>query len=453
MTAHPRAGLCRHHQHEPGDEKTTARENMGLVDYCSSSSDSDADHDHRLPAKKRRRVSTSSSVDDTPDDHPVSVPSTRKEKGLCRNGNERINTAALPTAAPAAPTALPPLPPSFHDLYATTVRPFTTDLPSLHQGRRRAIPHVAGNWPSHIYVEWHPLSAQHAILTSLVSALAHESPAAGDAAVGGLTSFLTSDLGAPLPLHISLSRPFVLRTEEKDAFHEELVQKIENSCCCSSSSGSSSGGVGGGRGRGRGGHSGMGSFALRVDGLGWFRSPDAERSFLVLRVCSSSATSTPAAAATSLAKSGKREQGGRTRNPELVGLLSACNAVVGAYGQPMLYARGPRTKGHKAASAEGEVEVDDGKEDGCHDGAAAAAVDDGAFHVSIAWSFAEPTADIRARTAAVFAREEFQRGIVEAIRIPVDGVKVKIGNVVTHIALATEERKSSGMAGKGLFGI
>lgn len=332
---------------------------MGLVDYSSSSSEDDSDA--------------------VPSEHP---PPAKKRKTTAPDPSPRQPTTAKP---------LPPLPASFHNLYAAAVRPAAADLPSLHQGRRRAVPHVAGNWPSHIYVEWHPTPAEHEALAALLAAL---EPHLGGVA-NTTTSLLTSDLGAPLPLHVSLSRPFVLQTADKDAFLGELVRAV-GSC-------------------------GVGAFALRADGLGWFRSAEGGRSFLVLRV---------------------RSAGRGARNPELARLLGRCNDAVAAYGQPRLYARsgGGQGGGPDIESGGGGVESADGKD----------SVDE-AFHVSIAWSFTEPTEEVQERTAAVFARDEFQRGIVDGITIPVDGVKVKIGNVVTNVPLAGRG-KASGVR-KSLFGV
>jgi hypothetical protein len=48
---------------------------------------------------------------------------------------------------------LPPLPPVFHTLFVTAPRTHPSDDPSLHGGRTRQVPHVEGNWPTHIYLE------------------------------------------------------------------------------------------------------------------------------------------------------------------------------------------------------------------------------------------------------------------------------------------------------------
>lgn len=44
-----------------------------------------------------------------------------------------------------------------------------------------------------------------------------------------INSLLRSDLGAQLPLHISLSRPVVLRTEQRQAFIETYQDAIQGS--------------------------------------------------------------------------------------------------------------------------------------------------------------------------------------------------------------------------------
>ncbi|PSR82777.1 hypothetical protein BD289DRAFT_436845 [Coniella lustricola] len=459
---------------------------MGLVDYdssCSSSSSSSsssslstadrAHRDHR-PAKKRK----------------TSATTIKPSSSHANTSNNSSNNT----------TALPPLPSAFHNLYASTVRPAAADLPSLHQGRRRLIPHVAGNWPSHLYIEWRPTPAAHEALTSLLNNLTttfnslvttttttttsnevqntDTSTTTTASAVPELTSFLTSDLGAPLPLHVSLSRPFVLRTAEKDRFLDDLVQALHGSGSVNSSSPAHI----------------PGPFSLVVDDVAWFRSREAERSFLVLRVRSSASNTTTTTTTIPSSYPSTTQDGAEVhpatsttkippRNPELTAILNKCNDLVGAYGQPKLYAQpaqhqtkdthlppDPPSKNQLPTQNRSNITGDTSASDNGHGGGVqdttTTTTTDQAFHVSIAWSFFTPTDELRAQTAAVFAKKEFQRAIREAVRIPVDSVKAKIGNVVSDIPLvvsgaapASGAASAKGAGGarsgikRGLFGL
>ncbi|KAI1656800.1 hypothetical protein F4813DRAFT_361911 [Daldinia decipiens] len=318
--------------------------------------------------------------------------------------------------------ALPPLPDAFHDLYASTVRVSTSDDPTLHQGRKRVNPHRVGSWPSHLYIEWHPTTSQRNVLSTLLSDL---QTALAPLSVS-ITSFLESDLGTPQPLHISLSRPIVLSTAEKDDFLEQLIARIKRS--------------------------NVGPFDLAPRGLEWHRTSESERSFLVLRVGSTGCPPAPAAivppapapvpASASVAdrrssrkRVGKPEKGKgsssktdaptispsdnppplptqqQPHNPELAALLQRCNALVQEYQQPPLYAFSGGS-------------------------------DDDAFHISIAWSFVAPSADVKRHTERVFAAGP--QAEVLAMRVPVRGVKAKIGNVITHAELPVRGKRGVG---------
>jgi len=328
---------------------------MALVDYASDSSSSPTDEP---PPKKRSRLVAPSS--------------------------------SAPAPAPATAPALPPLPPAFHDLYASTVRTTTSDDPALHQGRTRQIPHIVGNWPSHLYVEWHPSSETQSLLTTLLLALQERAPPDVQ-----ISTFLTSDLGAPLPLHISLSRPISLTMADKDAFLSKLVSGICNTR--------------------------IAPFSLWCRGVEWHHTDESGRSFLVLRVQSHQSNGDVATAPSNIAL-----------NPELTGLLRGCNAVVDEHGQPQLYQWAMRYNDS----------TDSGEDD--HLGRA--------FHVSIAWSFTKPTKELTHLTDEVFCEPKSQARIQQT-QIRVDGIKAKIGNIVTHIPLPRVGKRADGGSSKNMFGI
>jgi hypothetical protein len=103
------------------------------------------------------------------------------------------------------------------------------DNPALHQGRKRAQPHVEGNWPTHVYIPI-PLSSNPKLWALLKTAMAD-----AKGRVPELHTFLN---GHPddtsgttrdaAEIHISLSRPLFLRAHQRDNV-KKAVKRIADS--------------------------------------------------------------------------------------------------------------------------------------------------------------------------------------------------------------------------------
>ncbi|KIW83561.1 hypothetical protein Z517_02806 [Fonsecaea pedrosoi CBS 271.37] len=269
---------------------------MVLVDYPDSSSESEDQGTTKEPIKQRC--------------------GKRKAERMEPEGPESSGRKPPP----------PPLPSSFHSLYATNVRSSTTDDPSLHAGRTRQVPHAVGNWPTHVYLEWYPSKCDLVSLDTVVQKAGLALGGTNEGSKIDVHSFLHSDLGAPLPLHISLSAPLVLRTEQKKQFHARLESRLRE---------------------GR-----IQPFRVKVSGLDWVPNHDKTRFFLVLKLM-------------------------KPENDELNRLLSICNAVTRQFNLPQLY-EGPydTRKAPKSLQASKTTRKVTDKSD--------------AFHVSIAWTLDEP---------------------------------------------------------------
>ncbi|KIX98726.1 uncharacterized protein Z520_05187 [Fonsecaea multimorphosa CBS 102226] len=238
---------------------------------------------------------------DYPDSSSESEDQDTTKKSIKQGGVKRkaehVEAEGWESSRPKPPP--PPLPTSFHSLYATNARSSTTDDPSLHAGRTRQVPHARAG-------------------------LALE-PAPKDSKPN-VHSFLHSELGVQLPLHISLSAPLVLKTEQREQFQSCLESKLK---------------------QGR-----IKPFTVQVSGLDWVANHDKTRFFLVLK----------------LMKPG---------DDELNRLLSICNAAARQFDLPRLYEERCDTPTRNRSQSSRKImrEMTD-KSD--------------AFHISIAWTLDEP---------------------------------------------------------------
>jgi hypothetical protein len=98
------------------------------------------------------------------------------------------------------------------------VNPRKGDDPSFHEGRIRGQPHVAGQWPTHAYIEFRPADELLPLLERIVEA--------ASSLRKGVHSLLFTEFGNVAPLHVSLSRPLVFWTWEKEDFFESFSSTV-----------------------------------------------------------------------------------------------------------------------------------------------------------------------------------------------------------------------------------
>ncbi|KAG4440967.1 hypothetical protein IFR05_003531 [Cadophora sp. M221] len=280
---------------------------------------------------------------------------------------------------------LPPLPSKFHDLYASTTRVSVRDDPSLHEGRKRVIPHIEGNWPTHIYIEWYPSTTEDASLSKLISALQKDISFDSNSKVH---SSVTSDVGVPLPLHVSLSRSLGFLAAQKDDFVDSLDRVLKVS--------------------------GIRPFDITFTGLKWVANFEKTRWFLVLSIP-------------------KPESDGLNK------ILFVCNSIVKQYGQPPLYPKpptGPSIYARKKQQRRQSQENRETPSDKSHTNLDWSEIQDAtdAFHISLAWTLQDPSQELLELTESV-AKDHLNR--LQNIEVSVKEIKCKVGNVVTSISLRT----------------
>ncbi|KAL9599676.1 MAG: hypothetical protein Q9219_003664 [cf. Caloplaca sp. 3 TL-2023] len=305
------------------------------------------------------------------------------------NRNIHLGTVKLPrlkrkrASEDEEQSSLPPLPDSFHNLYASATKISQHDDPSLHGGRQRQIPHIEGLWPTHVYIEWYPSRPDFDALSNVLTQVESSLPKNIQ-----LHSLLKSDLGAELPLHISLSRTLMLETKERQSFASNLEEAIDR-CCVK-------------------------------PGLNWVANYENNRCFLVIRVQKSS-------------------------SDELNKLLEATNRVANGHGQPSLYAPPTTwTPSNRAQRVDRLPKSVRNNPDGqprnkslLNKQISGTPFDASAhFHISIGWTLEKPPDTILQSSTEN-----------RAFEVAIHTVKRKIGNGVEIMQLASKPIESIGIVG------
>lgn len=142
---------------------------------------------------------------------------------------------------------------------------------------------------------------------------------------------------------------------------------------------------------------------MRAIGLAWFKSPDSDRSFLILRVATK-----PIEGRTEGSSMNKLQ----ASNHELMSLLTRCNRIAAHFNQAILYQKGDGDDAHSA------------------------------FHISIGWTFGRPDEPTCLEVLKLFKEKQFRD--IHGWNIDIAGIKAKIGNIITHIPLAERGKAADG---------
>lgn len=245
-----------------------------------------------------------------------------------------------------------------------------------------------GGSPADVFVfSGHPTPSETSILNSLIT------KAGALGANSGVHSLLLSDLSAPLPLHISLSRSLVLKTDQRDDFLQHATANLRDAL--------------------------VRPFTVGSSKLEWYPNHDKTRWFLSLSVAA-------------------------PKHNELNRLLDACNQAAASMHQPKLYVP---IEGEAISKSDckkrktSNLGVTDDEQATLTN---SASIPDCSnfFHISLAWSLSPQKLDEEALSSNA------SKSALSGLSTTFDVVKVKIGNVITPIALS---KKKTSRVSKGFL--
>jgi hypothetical protein len=194
---------------------------------------------------------------------------------------------------------------------------------------------------------------------------------------------LQSELGAPLPLHVSLSRTLQIKTDHREKFLETLDSSLRRAA--------------------------VHAFDFEFRNLKWVSNFERNRWFLVLGI-------------------------EKPAQNELNRILIACNKAAKTSGYPALYSGGqgdgpmesntPTDRLKKSQDAQDEIDCTD------------------YFHISLAWNLTEPDPEWVSLVQNIDVRKHIQ-----SPEASFDVVKARVGNVVHNFGLGANRSGSATTGG------